>query len=273
MLLDVAVPPRKLRDHLLAGGKQVLTLDDVAQLTGLSRRGAADAMTRLRRAGHFFAPAAGLYVAIPPQYASWGAVPAPDFVDPLMRKLGRHYYVCLLSAAQLHGAAHQQPQVFQVMVDRAVPDRDFGRVRLRFYTRARLSPVPTIARNTATGSMRVATPEVTAFDLASRPNEAGGLSNAATVVGELALEAKLNAAALSRVVPLYPQAVVRRLGWLLDKVAADADTAGLSASLQDVLAAGRHGRPVDLLDPTGPRRGISNQRWGLVENADVEPDL
>jgi predicted transcriptional regulator of viral defense system len=252
MLLDVAVPPRKLRDHLLAGGKQVLTLDDVAQLTGLSRRGAADAMTRLRRAGHFFAPAAGLYVAIPPQYASWGAVPASDFVDPLMRKLGRHYYVCLLSA---------------------VPDRDFGRVRLRFYTRARLISVPTIARNTATGSMRVATPEVTAFDLASRPNEAGGLSNAATVVGELALEAKLNAAALSRVVPLYPQAVVRRLGWLLDKVAADADTAGLSASLQDVLAAGRHGRPVDLLDPTGPRRGISNQRWGLVENADVEPDL
>jgi predicted transcriptional regulator of viral defense system len=41
--------------------------------------------------------------------------------------------VALLSAAELHGAAHQAPQVFQVMVDRHVRDRGVGRARLRFF--------------------------------------------------------------------------------------------------------------------------------------------
>lgn len=51
-----------------------------------------------------------------------------------MRALGRDYYVSLLTAAAMHGAAHQAPQVFQVMVDRHVADRDIERVKLRFYT-------------------------------------------------------------------------------------------------------------------------------------------
>ena len=35
------------------------------------------------------------------------------------------YYVGLLSAAELFGAAHQRPQVFQVVVDKYLPDRAF----------------------------------------------------------------------------------------------------------------------------------------------------
>ena len=39
-----------------------------------------------------------------------------------------------------------------------------------------------------------------------------------------------------------------------------------------VIAAGTADH-VALLDPSGPRRGHGNTRWGLVENAAVEPDL
>ena len=35
-----------------------------------------------------------------------------------MAHLSQPYYVALLSAAAYHGAAHQKPQVFQVMVPR-----------------------------------------------------------------------------------------------------------------------------------------------------------
>ena len=38
----------------------------------------------------------------------------------------------LLSAAELLSAAHQRPQVFQVVMDKYLPGRTFGRVRMGF---------------------------------------------------------------------------------------------------------------------------------------------
>ena len=267
------VLPRHLRDHLLSIGQHVVDVGGVTRLLGVTEREAATAMTRLRRAGEFFAPTPGLYVAIPPEYASWSAVPAMDFIDPFMQKLGRDYYVALLSAAELHGAAHQLPQVFQVMVNRQVKDRSFGRVRLRFYTRAQLEAIPTILRNSATGQVPVSTPEVTALDMVARPREAGGLNNAATVVAELVHAGRLAPSPLAEACAFVPGSAVRRLGWLLERVGSDVDTTSLTASLEAVLAEpGRPARAVDLLDPSGPRRGAANPRWHLVENTEVEPD-
>ena len=45
-----------------------------------------------------------------------GVLPGELFIDPMMRALGRNYYVSLLTAAAMHGASHQAPQAFQVMV-------------------------------------------------------------------------------------------------------------------------------------------------------------
>jgi len=47
-----------------------------------------------------------------------------DFIDQLMKHLGRSYCVGLLSAAEIHGADQQRPQVFQVFADKhAMPAR------------------------------------------------------------------------------------------------------------------------------------------------------
>jgi predicted transcriptional regulator of viral defense system len=82
-----------------------------------------------------------------------------------MAFLSRRYYVALLSAAELHGAAHQAPQVFHVMVDRHVRDRDVGRARLRFFAGAHV--------------------ELTGVDLVEHPGPGGGIDNVATVLTEL----------------------------------------------------------------------------------------
>lgn len=268
------VSPRHLRDYLLGRGEHVVDILDVERLTDIPKKEAAVAMMRLRRAGQFFSPTRGQYVAVPPEYASWGVVPARDFIEPLMGKLERRYYVGLLSAAELHGAAHQRPQVFQVMVDRPLANRDFGRVRIRFYTRQGIERYPTVLRNSATGQVRVSTPEVTALDIAARPNDAGGLSNVATVLGELAADGRLSSEGLADAAQLYPQTVTRRLGWLLDLVAEEAGTAELTAALERFLAQGKpRSRALDLLDPAGPRRGTAVNRWQVVENTEVEPDL
>lgn len=274
MRLVSSIPVAALRDHVVGRGVSALTLDDVVELTGLSRGAAKEAMRRARAAGHFFLPAPGLYVPIPSEYSTWGVVPAMDFIDQLMEFLGRRYYVALLSAAELHGAAHQRPQVFQVMVDARVADREIERVRLRFSVSADLDAVPVTLKNSRTSQVRVSTPEATVFDLAARPRQSGGLSNVATVLGELVEDSKLDPSKLSEAAALYPLAVVRRVGWLLDRVNDYTDTSDLTVPLHDLVQAGslEGRRAVDLLAAGGPRRGRTNPRWGLVENADVEPD-
>lgn len=275
MRLMSSIPVAALRDHVVGRGIGALTLDDVVELTGLSRGAAKEAMRRARAAGHFFLPAPGLYIPIPSEYSTWGVVPAMDFIDQLMGFMGRRYYVALLSAAELHGAAHQRPQVFQVMVDARVADREIERVRLQFSVSADLDAVPVTLKNSRTSQVRVSTPEATVLDLAARPRQSGGLSNVATVLGELVEDSKLDPSKLSKAAALYPLAVVRRVGWLLDRVNDYADTYDLTVLLHDLVQArsveGR--RAVDLLAVGGPRRGRTNAHWGLVENADVEPDL
>jgi predicted transcriptional regulator of viral defense system len=263
------VKPREVSDFLLSHGRPVVTLAEVAELLGVPKKDASAALVRLRRSGQMFSPQRGLYVAVPPQYRTWGAVPALDFIDPMMAAGGFDYYVALLSAAELHGAAHQRPQVFQVMVDRPLEDRDYGRVRVRFYQSSKVTELPTELRNSSTGQVRVATPAVTALDLCSRPQAGGGLSNVATVVGELAEEGRLALDAVVDLAGQYPAASLRRLGWLLDFVNSGLDT----DPLREVVEASARGQSKDLLQPGGQRRGPHSQRWGIVENVAVEPDL
>jgi hypothetical protein len=119
---------------LLAAGVHAFTTEDAAVVAGVKPDSARPALARLVKNKLAFSPARGLYIPIPPEYRSWGAVPALWFVDALMAHLDRVYYVGYLSAAEVHGAAHQRPQVFQVVVDRDLRARSFGRVRLRFIT-------------------------------------------------------------------------------------------------------------------------------------------
>ena len=263
------VRPRELSDYLLAHGRQIITLQDAAEILGVNEKHAASALVRLKRANQLFSPARGLYVAIPPQYRTWGAVPAMEFIDQMMRAGGYDYYVALLSAAELHGAAHQRPQAFQVMVDRALKDRDLGRVKLRFYQSLKVPDLPVELRNTSNGQVRIATPAVVVLDLASRPQDGAGLSNVATVVGELAEDGKLDPDALLAISDSYPAATLRRLGWLLDAVDSGIDTDPLVAAVMERGSTSAE----DLLQPGGPRRGHRSPRWGLIENVEVEPDL
>jgi predicted transcriptional regulator of viral defense system len=260
---------RDLPDALMSRGIHSVTTSEVESFTGLNAHAVHEGMGRLRAAGKAFSPVKGLYVLIPPQYRRWGSVPALDFIDSIMRVLGRKYYVALLSAAELYGAAHQRPQTFQVMVDRAVADRDIGRARLRFYVNKQAASATVELRNSATGTVRVASPEVTALDLAARPSDGGGLSNVATVVSELVDGVGLDPVKIVDVAKGYRTGVLRRLGWLLEHVEAPVDL----THLEQYLARDVPGRATVLLDPHGLRTGRSDQRWGLVENADVEPDL
>lgn len=277
----MSVPPRELADHLLGQGRPVVTLAEIADLLGSPEAIAAAAVSRLRKSNKLFSPRPGLYVAVPPQYRSWGSPPALDFIDPMMKDVGRDYYVAFLSAAELHGASHQRPQVFQVMVDARLPDRDYGRVKLGFHQAKDLARRPTQLVNTATGQVRVSTPEVTLFDLVSDPRAGAGWGNVATVAGDLLADDKLDGQRLAAATPTYPVSTLRRAGWLLDYLASHYGPSVDTAALREAATA-RHGangaigsRPWSrvYLDPDQPLRGSADKRWGVVSNIEIEADL
>jgi predicted transcriptional regulator of viral defense system len=255
---------RDLPDLLISRGRYSVSLEEMRSLTGLSDAAISSGLQRLRKQWRVFSPTRGLSVVIPPEYRSWGVVPADWFIDDLMRHLGRHYYVALLSAAAYHGAAHQVPQTFQVMVDRHVADRDIGRVRLRFYANEYLEEMAVEERQVDTGRIRLATRETTLVDLVVHPDHAGGLSNVATVIAQIG---DFDVPTLAQLASLRSRSVARRLGWLLDQFRADLELEPLRE-----VALAQNGHPTRLVRAL-PARGPIDPRWNLQINSTVEPDL
>jgi predicted transcriptional regulator of viral defense system len=253
-----------LPDLLISRGRYSASLEEIGELTGLSYAAVTSGLQRLRRQRRVFSPTRGLYVVVPPEYRSWGVVPAEWFIDDLMRHLGHSYYVALLSAAAYHEASHQAPQVFQAMSDARVLDRAIGRVRLSFYTSTHMVNTPTEIVSVHTGSIPVSSREATVADLIREPRASGGISNVATILAEIG---ELDGSALATLAARHGRALARRTGWLVERY-------GTCQDLGPLRLAARldQGEP-DLLVASGPRRGRADRAWRVRVNVAVEPDL
>jgi len=183
-----------------------------------------------------------------------------------MKHLKEGYYAGLLSAAEYHGAAHQRPQIFQVIVAKNKPVITCGKVRVEFIARKNMEKIPTLDFKTPRGYLKISTSAATAFDLVGYPQHAAGLDNVATILSELA--EKLDGAEIRQIAELSPIAWAQRLGYLLD-VAGVQDRA---EALAEYIA---QKKPVTVpLVRSQPCRGISRlKRWRIWVNARVEAEV
>lgn len=133
------------------------TAEPVAALGG-SVPAARAALMRLEAKGEVADPHLGVHVIIPPGTAAWD-VPADQFVPQLKHHLGEADCVTLLSTAELHGAAHQRPQSFQVMVKFNRRSLQCREVRVEFVTRKDLERTAILEKHTPRGPLHVASPE------------------------------------------------------------------------------------------------------------------
>jgi len=252
-------------DELQANGRFSFTTDEAVAALGVSVPAARAAVRRLKAIGVVVAPFKGFHVVIPPAYRRIGCLPAEQFVPDLMQHIGQPYYVGLLSAARYHGAGHQAPMVFQVIVPASRREVECGRVRVDFIARHDMEATPVVDRNTPAGVIRVATAAATALEVVGYPQHCGYLDNVATVLAELAESVDRDElVAEARRAPLP---WVQRLGYLLNLVEAD----DLADCLDAVIDA-RGAFPVALApwrDMAGARR---DRRWNLAVNIDVEPE-
>lgn len=207
------------------------------------------------------------YAIVPIEYQNRGAPPPDWYIDDLMHFLGHSYYVALLSAAALHGAAHQQPQEFQVITERSIRPIRVGNARIAFFKKRTINEAMIQQIKTMTGYMKVSTPEATALDLVQYFKVSGYISHVATVLNELREEMdsmRLLAAAKNKIA----LSSIQRLGYLLDLVSEGNE---LTEPLHNWLK-GQHPRLVPLLPEKEIDTKNKDSRWKLYINEVVEID-
>jgi len=253
-------------DQLAAKGRYHFTTAEAITALGSSPVAVRAAIRRLQGKVRVATPLRGFHLIVPPEYRAIGCLPADQFVPELMENLGLAYYVGLLSAASLHGSAHQAPMVFQTVVKLNRPKIRCGRVQVEFVARRNVNEIPTVQKNTLRGNLRVSTPEATLFDLAGYPSHAGGLSNVVMILSEL--EENIDAAKLLAETEHSPLPWTQRLGYLLERAGASR----LAAPLAEHVAS----RAKEYV-PLRPRKSIArvkrDPRWKLLINEDVEAEL
>ena len=126
-------------DRLASAGVYHFTTEKAAAALGSSPIAVRAAIRRSRAKGRLATPFRGFHVIVPPEYRTLACLPAEQFLPQLMEHLGLVYYAGLLSAARLHGAAHQAPMVFQAVVRENRQDIECGSVRVQFVARTRNS--------------------------------------------------------------------------------------------------------------------------------------
>lgn len=252
-------------EELLRQGRYTFTREEVERRLGTSSDATYMALHRLVKTGRLAMPKSGFYVIVDPQHRAAGILPPEWFIHDLMKSMARPYYVGILSAAQLHGAAHHRPQEFQVVISES-PIRPIrvGNVLISFHNKGPFDQALTQEAKTPTGFLKVSTPETTAWDIVRYFKVAGGLENAITVLAELA--EKLNGTKLKDTVKRHDEIIVaQRLGYLLDRL----NRQDLSKALIDWVKK----TPLRPLDPSMPTdRASQSRKWHLLVNTLLEAE-
>lgn len=252
-------------EELLGQGRYTFTRKETVNRLGTSSAAAYLSLRRLIQAKGLVMPKPGFYVIVDPQHRVAGTLPPEWFIHDLMKNMARPYYVGLLSAAQLHGAAHHHPQRFQVVIpERTTRPIRAGNLLIWFYGKGGFDRSQTQEIKTPTGILRISAPETTAWDIIRYPKAAGGLENVVTVLSELA--EKLDRSKLQDALKRHGEIIVaQRMGYLLDKIHRQDLSKGFAGLIKNA--------PLRPLDPTASISGASTSRkWRVLVNARIEPE-
>jgi len=253
-------------DELQANGRYSFTTEEAQKTLGTSIAATQAVLRRLKTKKRIASPYRGFYIVIPPEYRKLECLPPEEFIPDLMFHLGEPYYVALLSSASLFGAAHQRPQVFQVMVHKARRKIVCGGVVIQFVARHNMQNTPVSEQNTSRGILRFSTAEATALELVGYMNHCGGINTIVTVLIELC--ESINSEQLRQVATLSPVAWVQRLGYLLSFIGEN-DQAKI---LENVLS-GKKLFPVSLVPDSKAEESIHDRKWNILVNSQVDSDI
>ncbi len=253
-------------DSLQSQGRYYFDRQQAIEATGSSYSAFRQAAYRLDKKNRIKKVLADFFIIIPAEYVYAATLPASWFIDPLMKHLGLEYYVGLLSAAAIYGAAHQQPMLFQVVTNQVLRPISIGKMAIMFHYRKKVEPSYYAKIKTETGQMNVAIPEVVVCDCLRYPQAAGYIQNIATVLLELQDQLKMESLLAYIKAGNLELVNAQRLGYLIEQLKLSIDTTPLLQWIQEQAS------QYCLLVPGLSKTERYNEKWKVVVNDDVEPD-
>ena len=256
-------------DSLQRRGHYTFSLDELRSEFAGSRSALYLALNRMINKERIVSVHRGFYIIIPLEYQSSGILPADQFIDDLMNHIGKPYYVGLLSAAALHGAAHQRPQEFYVVTvpPNMRPLKKKG-IKINFISKSTFPDAGIENKKTVTGYFKMSNPALTAYDIIAFEKRTGGIDRVAEVLAELS----------ERIQPgnfrLYQEinvsvTVIQRMGYLLEKVVGFEDLENALYPIFSHLI-----RYPTALSTMQSKSGFSsNNRWKIIENSSIELEI
>lgn len=254
-------------DSLTANGEISFTVENFCRTLGVNRNAGLTALGRLKKQRKIASPSRGYYLILTPEFRKKGCLPADFFIDDLMHHLKTDYYVSLLSAAVYYGAAHQQPQMLQVMLHDKKKNIQCEAVCIEFIKNAFLNQTPINKIKTRTGYMNVSTPEGTAIDMLRYMRQAGGLNRIVTILDELA--ESINIQLLQQLAEASKEHFwINRLGYIFDKLGKAHLTEALFKMTKKI------NKEIIPLVPYAPiKNAPRDKKWQIAINGIVESDL
>ena len=239
----------------------------VAALRDKSQGNIKTTLARLTKRGRLQSVYNGFYVIVPIHYQLKGIVPPTYYIDNLMQYINKPYYISLLSAAAMHGAAHQRSMCTQIMT---VPPRKNETRKNPLLDWNYRQTIPTeflLSKNAEMGILWVSSLELTAIDLVQFAHNIGGYQRAATVLAELCVE--LNIEELVAILPYTTIATIQRLGYLLEYVLEESH---LANELYSKVSQQNQFKSI-LLDTKQPKNQNNRpNRWHVNANVEIEID-
>ena len=251
-------------NRIQSKGRYTLTLAELKSNFDSSEKAILQNIYRLKSKKLLAQVRKEFYVILPPQYSNRGMIPPTLFIEDMMEFLEREYYIGLLSASALHGAGHQQPMQFQVMIKKP-PLRSIKnkKLNLHFYVKSKWQNEDLVQKKTETGYIQVSSPALTAFDLVHYNKKIGGLNRIIPILEDLAESIKaseLNRTAKNQKIP-----DLQRLGYLLEQLGNEQ----LSSTLYKRIAK-KTLREISISLAHKNREGALNTKWNVILNTELD---
>jgi predicted transcriptional regulator of viral defense system len=247
-----------------AKGRYAVTLTELKNRFDSSEKAIKQNIFRLKSKKQLAQVRKEFYVIVPPQYSNRGMIPSTLFIDDLMHYLNREYYIGLLSASAIHGAGHQQPMQFQVMIKKP-PLRSIKnkKLNINFFVKSKWQKADLIEKKTETGYIKVSSPALTAFDLVHYNKKIGGLNRIIPILEDLVESinsTELNKTARSQKIPN-----MQRLGYLLEQIG---DEKLATVLFKRIARKPLREIPISLAHKN--REGTLNKKWNVIINTELD---
>ena len=257
--------PIKYIQKLIRQGRYSFSREEAAKELQQDGKKLSQTLKRLTDKGWVSSFCRGFYLVLDVQHQEMGLDPK-WFIDDWARFVGSEYYVAGLSAAALHGAAHQRPMSFQVISDRQYRSVQNHGLQVDFFHKRNIHQKMWSQIKSPAGFFHVGIPEITAYDIVKYERICPSLDLAATVIMELG--ESLRNHELAQLVNIgCAVAPLQKLGWLLERAGWNDKADAVDESI------GNRRRVLRPLDSRLPAKGERNKRWRIIENTDIQPDI